>query len=307
MAVVALAKHSHIVSLELQLSDAADQLASSTGESSTTSSTYQNKISHTWTPDSTGDYLLFLMAQIKAPVPRRIEVQIDIDGTVRSHLQHEPRNTTDYTPWCTVLGCIGTAGTDSVQGEFDNTEHTVKIQYKSTDNLSTVFIKEARLLILRLDTFPNFYYAEALSRQFTTSTSYVTKLTNGPDILTSGDHLVFAAASIDGTSGSGRFTNGRIVSKAGVTNVELKVFPTSTAGLDDYSMGLFRVETLVKTPGGDSDNIWTMAIKKGGTGTGGVGIEHAAICVIELESAAPVTQTWATLGRTAITDRVAVA
>jgi hypothetical protein len=46
--------------------DAADQMAEATGWSSSSSQTYQTKATLTWTPGSSGDYLIIAAAEISS-------------------------------------------------------------------------------------------------------------------------------------------------------------------------------------------------------------------------------------------------
>ncbi|MCZ6654814.1 MAG: hypothetical protein O7D91_17530 [Planctomycetota bacterium] len=290
MAIDVRAKHSHILSLELRLSGG-DQLASSTGASTTTSSTFQDKVTKTFTPATAGDYLIVAMCQLEhASVSTRIECQLLVDGVVYSKMRHDPRVATEVLPWVSVLGAID----GETLGEFDATSHTVKIQFRSVGGVTTSTISNAHILILRLDTFKNFYYQESLGRATTTNAAYQTKLTNAPTLANSGNHLIFAGCHIDGTAGSGRFTAGQITA-GGTQVVESLHFPTNSVGADDAALALYRMENL--SSGASATNTWKIDIKKGGSGVGGVGVEHSAICVIEL--AEPVTEKTVFLGRLA--------
>lgn len=289
------AKHSHVLSLELRSQDAH---AESEGTSTTTSAMFQDKVTASFTSATAGDYLIVADAQVKLSdtTTEQVECQLLVDGVAFHKLVVRPRSTDAWLPWSCVLGAI----TGETLGRLGGSPNVIKIQFRSTDGTITASIRRARIVVLRLDTFKNFYYAEALSRQFEPSASYVTKLTNAPDLVNAGDHLVFAAAHIDGTAGSGRFTAGQITA-GGTTMLESIFFPTRSRGDSDSAMFFGRLEDL--SAGASATNTWRMQIRKGGTGTGGVGIEHAAICVIELEEAVPVGRI-VSLGQTVTRDKI---
>ncbi len=294
-----LAKHSHVLSLELRDEDAN---AESMGVSTTTSADFNdgNKVTATLTPATPGDYLIVADAQVKhSDTSTQAECQLLVDGNPFHKLVIRPRSTDAWVPWSCVLGAI----TSEALGQFDATEHVLKIQFRTSDVADTASIRRARIVVLRLDTFKNFYYAEALSRSFTVDASYVTKLTNAPTLANAGDHLIFAAAHIDGTTGSGRFSAGQITA-AGTPMLESIFFPTRSLGNHDSALFFGRLEDLFA--GASATNTWLMQIRKGGTGTGGAGIEHAAICVIELAEAVTVSRI-VSLGQTVSRDKIAYA
>ncbi len=273
-----LAKHSHVLSLELRNEDAH---AMSEGTSTTTSADFNdgNKVTLTFTPASAGDYLIVADAQVKhGGTNFQVECQLLVDGNPFHKFVVRPRSTDAWFPWSCVLGAI----TGETLGQLSGSPNVIKIQFRSSNGSDTASIRRARIVVLRLDTFKNHYYAEALSRQGTGSASYVPKLTNAPTLVNAGDHLVFAAAHIDGTTGSGRFTGGQITA-GGTTMLESTYFPTRNSGLSDSALFFARKENL--SAGASATNTWLIQIKKGGSGLGGAGIEHAAICVIELAEA----------------------
>lgn len=276
------AKFTHTLTLERRDTGTEDQANASLGSSSTTSSTFATKASATFTPADAGDneYLVIGEALLQhGSTSSDIECQLTVDGTVFNLMRHRPKSTSAWQPWTCVLGL-----TTAQSRALDNTSHTIAIEFRSVDNTTTATIQRARLMILRLDTFKKFYYAENSSRarQFTTSATYTTKLTNAPTIANAGDHLVFADSHIDGTTGSGRSTFGQITG-GGTTLLESDFFPQSNLGNDDGSLRMFRLENL--SAGASATNTWKIEIKKGGTGIGGVGCQHATICVVELEEA----------------------
>lgn len=279
-------KHTHVLALELRDED---EHAGSAGTSTTTSSTFQDKVTLTFTPATNGDYLIVADAQIKhGSTTDSVECQLDVDGTIYHFMRDEPASVNEWRPWTCVLGAIS----GETLGQFDASSHTLKIQYRSRGGSVTAEIRQARIICLRLDTFKSFYYAEALNRQTNSTTSYVTKLNHAPTIANDGDHLIFASTHIDGSTAFN--TDGRITA-GGTTVLEPTVNCQRTIGTDDYSCAMYRLENL--SAGASATNTWNIDIKKAGAGVGVAGCQHAAICIIELAEA-PTTKT-AFLGRLA--------
>lgn len=289
-------KHTHVLALELRDED---EHAASIGPSTTTSSDFANgeEVTLTFTPATAGDYLIIADAQTKhASTSQSLEIQLDVDGTPYHLARVQPISTAEWRPWSCVLGAIS----GETLGQFDATSHTLKIQFRSRDGSTTASIRQARIMCLRLDTFKNFYYAEALSRQINTTTSYVTKLNHAPTLANAGDHLIFASTHIDGSTAFN--TDGRITA-GGTTVLEPTVNSQRGTGQDDYSCAMYRLENL--SAGASATNTWNIDIKKASSGIGVAGCEHAAICVIELAEA-PTTKT-AFLGRLAGMSEVVLA
>lgn len=271
-------KHTHVLVLELRDED---EHAESLGTSTTTSADFAdgNKVTLTFTtPDPAVDYLIIADAQLKhGNTSQSLECRLDIDGTARHLGRFQTAVTTEWRPWSCVLGAIS----GETQGRLSaGASHTLKIQFRSRDGSTTAEIRQARILCLRLDTFKNFYYKEALSRQTNTTTSYVTKLNHAPTIINGGNHLIFASTHIDGATAFN--TDGRITS-GGTILLEPTVNSQNNLGRDDYSCAMYRMESL--SAGASATNTWNVDIKKAASGVGAAGCEHAAICVIELAEA----------------------
>lgn len=279
-------KHTHVLGLEVHDDD---EHAESVGTGTTTSSTFQNKVSLTFTPATEGDYLIWAECQGKhGSTATSLEIQLDFDsGTLRNLAQIEPASTSEWRPWSCVLGCIGTS-VWSID-RLSAASHTFELQFRSVDNTTTASIRQARIYAIRLDTFKNFYYTENRARQTNGTTSYVTKLSHAPTIINSGNHLVFISAHLDGATGFN--TDGRILidpSGTPVTLLEPTVNTQLNNGNDDWSLAMCRMRNL--SAGASSLNTWELAIKRAAAPFGLTGIEHAAICVIELAEA-PTTKT----------------
>lgn len=185
--------------------DAADQYAESLSRSTSTSTNYTDKTTLTFTPATTGDYLIFAEAQLDTSSNNRYAiVTLDIDGTEYSTQQLAMRDTTNKA----YFGAI-------IKKSLSNASHTIKIKWKISAS-STIGIANARIIALRADAFANVYYGENDSRTTTTSTTYQDKttLTQTPTAL---EHIIFGNIvhdSADVTNGTGAF--GRLIEGATV-------------------------------------------------------------------------------------------
>jgi len=166
--------------------------AESTGESTTTSSTYQDKATLTFTPDANKDYILFWSCdcfEVSTTVSVFTRLYNSTDAVVLSEQNQENRTTTG-TPYRTSHGIAKySAGASPVSTTF-------KIQYHDSDGIATAKIRNARILAIRVES--DDAYTESLADQTFTSNTYV----DGNAVLTftpasTGDYLVFASCDFN--------------------------------------------------------------------------------------------------------------
>lgn len=183
----------------------ADKSAESLSRSTSTSGSYTDKTTLTFTPDTTGDYLIFAQAELDTSSNNRFAITtLDIDTTEYSTQQLAMRDTTNKA----YFGAI-------IKENLSNASHTIKIKWKISA-ASTIGITNARIIALRADAFANVYYGEDDSRTTTTSASYQDKttLTQTPTAL---EHVIFGNIvedSADVTNGTGAF--GKLIEGATV-------------------------------------------------------------------------------------------
>lgn len=172
--------------------DADDEWANSDTESSTTSNSYQDKTTLTFTPGSSGDYLIVAFAEITgsgATYSAFVKLLHDTASNDYGEVSKEPEDSGEYTSWGTMVKL--TLGASS---------QTFKIQYRGEQpNVQTYYIQRARILAIRLDTLVNSYYAESRSRSTTTSTTLQDKatLTQTPQ---AEEHVILMCSLLDGSS-----------------------------------------------------------------------------------------------------------
>lgn len=149
------------MSLNAIESHASDQYIETDAEITTTSATYQDAQTLTFTPATTGDYLIIAYAESATDVSD-VGVRLSVDGAA-SHttVPRDMKDTTNYEPYFAVHKVNLTAAS-----------HTIKIQYAS-DNTNTARIRRRRILAIRLDTLKANAANYTEARATTTSTTPV--------------------------------------------------------------------------------------------------------------------------------------
>ncbi len=152
--------------------------AESNSENTTTSTSYVDAVTLTFTPTA-GNYLILLTANVVSGTSGKSAfVQWTIDGTPDSEFEQPGTN---YMSW----GAIETENLTAAP-------HTIKIQYH-TQNPATAYIKSARITAILLTDLGATQYAESEAESKTTSITYVDKTTLTFTPPTRGDYLVIAS------------------------------------------------------------------------------------------------------------------
>jgi hypothetical protein len=153
---------------------------------------YQDRVTLTWTPATADNYLIIATAEIK---------QYNGNGTTRAQLTIDGVSVAE-----TYVADGGTAwGYRSFVGfkisNLTASSHTIKIQYGVTDTNNLAYIRNARLVVMRIG---NKFKASEPADGQTTSTSYtnIATLTFTPDITE--NWLILAHADI-GSAYGGNF------------------------------------------------------------------------------------------------------
>jgi hypothetical protein len=162
-----------------------------TAETTTSNSYVDTSCALTFTPATTGDYLIFSSADLKSSSSgdNYFLKLLDPAGAAIGEMSCVNRDGTNFNPWTTM-----------VRQNLTNSSKTFKLQWHRTA-AGTLTLQNQRILALRLDTFDNEYYAEDRTRATTTSTSYVTDvtLTATPEAK---EHIVFNSALVDNSTTS---------------------------------------------------------------------------------------------------------
>lgn len=243
-----------------------DQYANSETRTTTTSTSYQDKTTLTFTPSSTGDYIILASATADgSSTSYDFRTQLTIDGTAYSNSNIEPAYASNRYFWGMVKRVNLTAAS-----------HTIKIQYSSENTGATAGIAHARIIALRADQFYNNYFAETEARTTTTSTSYQnrTTLTQTPQ---AADHFIVGSMGLDVASAS-YSVYGQLIRSATYGEMLIETKDTTNQG---YPYFAIKKETLTNT-----STTWNMQWRAENASYA-AGIKDARVSVLELRFPAP--------------------
>jgi len=176
-------KEARIFAIKLNSLDAYTQAEART---TTTSTSWQDKTTLTFSPPVQDNYLVLAYATADgSSASYDFKVQLTIDGTPYSTVNIATVNAANRYPWALAKVV-----------NLTDASHTIKIQYCSESTSGTAGIAHARIVALNLSGFQNCYYAESEARTTTTQTSYQDKLslTQTP---AAADHLIIGCAGLD--------------------------------------------------------------------------------------------------------------
>lgn len=177
-----------VVALE---SHTSDQYIETDAETTTTSSTYQDAQTLTFTPATTGDYLIFAYGEYTNSSASTGRVQLLVDSVASFETSpFDLTDTTNYTPWMAVY-----------KVNLDANSHTLKIQYRSNGS-ATAGIRRRRILAIRLDTLRSLNSDFTATRATTTSTTAIDAATTTFTAAGSIDYLAISNIITDGNSTS---------------------------------------------------------------------------------------------------------
>ena len=214
------------------------QVAESEAESTTTSTTYQDKATLTWTPSAADNYLIIATAEIKrtsTTANRTTKAQLTIDGTsVAETFVADDTDVDIYRSFVAFKVANLTAAS-----------HTIKIQYATTNTSNTATIKNARIIAMSIGN--NFQLSEP-SNGTTTSTTYtdIATLSFTPEITE--NWLILAHADV--TNGTAANYNGVLLLVDGENRGE---FWSRQANANHYLSAAFH--DVVSLSGGSSHTI----------------------------------------------------
>ena len=159
------------------------QYAESESESSSTSTNWQDKVALTFTPSTSGDYLIIATANYGgSSTDYSTLLQFLKDGSV----QVGPTRETSASEARFTFGVMRKINLDA-------TSHTFKIQYKTENTANTARISYAHIVAIRIDQFSNNYYAESEGESApASSNTWYDKVTN-TYTAQAADHLIIGS------------------------------------------------------------------------------------------------------------------
>ena len=164
-------------------------------ESNTTSETYVDKTTLTFTPSSAGDYLVLGSCHMTMnSVVRSFYTQLTHGGTSQGEVCKEISVANEYREYTTMRVIT-----------FSSAQQTLKIQYKTEDASQAAYIKEARITAIRLsDLGVDNNSVDIDGPETTTSETYVdvpsATITFTPSPNQQGDYLVMGFCLLNGSA-----------------------------------------------------------------------------------------------------------
>jgi len=160
---------------------------SSNAESSTTSRPYVDKVTLTFTPSLTGNYLIIGSAELRGSSNAySVQVQMTIDGVTYADPTWQPDDPNTWESFFT-----------SKVTNFNMSAHTIRIKYASEDAAQTVTIRNARIMALLLS---DFLANETEGEQAITSGTYVDVVSKTFMPSAPGVYLILATAEVSAAS-----------------------------------------------------------------------------------------------------------
>jgi hypothetical protein len=182
-------RNARIVAIKLNSTDA---FVENTADVTNATTTLAAATTLTFTPPSTGNYLILGSCETKTPaLTASVISQITYNSTAYSAATNVPNDITNY-----ISGLL-----QASVGSLTATSKTITLDFARVAGTGTVNCRRARLVALRLDEITDSSITIDNTLSSTTSTSYVTKTTTGAISTTTGmTYLVVGTASIAGDS-----------------------------------------------------------------------------------------------------------
>ena len=229
--------------------------------SQTTSITYQDKVSVSFTPQVTADFVIIATAEVQgSSTSYQAKARLTVDSATHQELAYRVKDPTDWYPFNGLKRLTLTGGTN----------YEIKIQFCTNNAVGTASIRNARLLILSVQS----EYAESEGLSTTTSTSWQDKATLTFTPPSNGDYLVIATANYRGSSTS--YDVYVQLTQDGTTITSSNGRPGSGTTANYYTFGVMRKVTLDA-----SQHSFTIQYRSS-SASGTAGVNYAHIVLINL-------------------------
>jgi len=248
---------SSIIALKLS---SLDYYAQQEARTTTTSTSFVDKTTLTFTPATAGDYIILASATVDGSSNAYdYKAQLTIDGTAYNTANIEVRDAGNKESWMVMKKVNLTAAS-----------HTIKIQYAGESSSKiTVGMADARIVALRADEFLENHYLESEARE--TSTGVIDKpLTPTTQ---SGDYLVIGSLNSDSSSTS------TVACVSLIEYVSSNPQHICYVSKDSTSRGFSSFSVLKRSLSSVSQN-WHLMTN--GVGLATVGMQNARMIAIEL-------------------------
>jgi len=230
--------------------------------SSTTSTVYQDKVSISFTPQITADFVIIATAEVQGSSRSyQAKAQLSVNSTAYQELMYRVKDLADWYPFCGLKRLTLNEGTNYV----------IKIEFCTNNAAETAYIRNARLIIMSLQS----EYAESEELSTTSSTSWQDKVTLAFTPPDDGDYLIIATANCRG-SATNRDVNIRLVQDDTIVHTDTIRRPGSGTTANYYTFGVIRKVTLDAA-------LHNFKIQYCSSGTPGIaGINYAHLVAIKL-------------------------
>lgn len=257
----------------------------SLGITTTTSTTYQDKVSIVFTPQVTADFIIMATAEVKgSSTSYQVKARLTVNATAHQELLYGVKDITDWYPFC---------GLKRIRLN-ENTSYLIKIQFCTNNALGTASIRNARLMIMSLQS----EYAESEVLSTTGSTTWQDKVTLAFTPASDGDYLIIATANYRGSS-TNRDTKIRLIQDDAIVHAETSGRPGTGTTENYYTFGVMAKATLNAAP----HNFKIQYCSSGTPGEAGINYAHIAAIKLsqfdinyynasETESTTPASNTW---------------
>jgi len=235
----------------------------SLGVNSTTSTSYQSKVSLNFTPQLTADFVIIAVAEVQGSNTNyQAKAQLAVDSTVYQELRYRVKDLTDWYPFCGSKQMTLSEGVTYVIG----------IDYCTSNSAATASIRNARIAVFSLQS----EYAESEGLSTTSSTSWEDKaiLQFTPPSL--GDYFIIATANYR-MSTTNRDTKIQLIQDDTIIHTSNLRRPGSGTTSEYYTFGVMRKVTL-------DAGLHSFKLQYCSSGTPGIaGINYAHIIAIRLD------------------------
>ncbi len=257
----------------------------SLASSLTTSTTYQDKVAISFTPQITADFVIIATAEVQgSSTSYQTKARLAVNSTTYQELLYRVKDITDWYPFCGLKRLTLNEGTNYV----------ITIQFCTNNAGGTAYIRNARIIIMSILS----EYAESEELSTTDETNWQDKVNLAFTPSTDGEYLIIATANYRGSS-TNRDTKIRLIQDDTIVHADTIGRPGSGTTANYYVFGAIRQITLDAAP-------HNFKIQFCSSGTPGVaGISYAHIVAIrldqfggvhyaedEIESSPAVTNTW---------------
>jgi hypothetical protein len=235
----------------------------SLGVNSTTSTSYQSKVSLNFTPQLTADFVIIAVAEVQGSNTNyQAKAQLAVDSTVYQELRYRVKDLTDWYPFCGSKQMTLSEGVTYVIG----------IDYCTSNSAATASIRNARIAIFSLHS----EYAESEGLSTTSSTSWEDKATLQFTPPSLGDYLIIATANYR-MSTTNRDTRIQLIQDDTIVHTSNLGRPGSGTTSEYYTFGVMRKVAL-------DAGLHSFKLQYCSSGNPGIaGINYAHIIAVRLD------------------------